>query len=576
VRVARLQLPPFTSHSSPNLLAPRPAVLKLGSMIEPLPNPSASRGTRIGVAVFAILLTLFDHIHSYWLYLMRLNTERTLLPRELPVVEEPVTPPLARRVVIVFLEAGLPALEEAAAQGVRRPLAVEFPSFTYPAVISFNTGVPPLYSGLRVNHEEPSAGYRALPTLLEEARRAGIETRISSDTWPLFHDLLDPERRSPELKLEDLLARDPEIPALDWIYFRRIDQMGHRYGGRAAKYRQAAEAGDRVVARVLTAVDLSKDAVLIISDHGHLPRGGHGGGEPEIRRSLFIGLGAGIQRLGPLELRSMLDVPPTAAALLGLAPPPLGLGRPMIDLLAQPREAAARARAPAFAARIEVEVALSPDEVDRERALALLGALRRGDPAGIAPAERFLDDLAARREAAYEEARDGLSWRRLSLALPGILLLFLGGAALLGGAFRLRARDFAPALVYGAIFCGLYAGAGYGVSFSVPRGEVGFLGETLLFGAVGASVAFRLSRRRGFARLAEETAAMLLCFGPIYLLSIAYIGLDAAYLAAPLPSFLALFLATLGFYGHGPFGIYLLSRTLRPPLDTGDPPRPGG
>jgi hypothetical protein len=535
------------------------------------------RALRLGLGLAALLLTALDHIHGYHLYLRRLNTNQTLLPELAPPPEIAAGPAPARRVVVIFLDgldadtaAGLPELQELLAAGAHRALAVDFPSFTYPAAVAFATGVPPRYSGVRLNFLDPAeaaARERKLPSLLDAAVEAEIPVRIAGGDG--LHDLIDARRRWPEIGLDELLEPGQGGRALDWIYFGAIDEAGHHAGAASPRYLAAAREGAQLVARVAGALDLSRDAVVVVSDHGHMPRGGHGGAEPAVRRAFFLALGAGVRAGGGLPPRSYLDVAPTVAALLGLSPPAKGLGRPMLDVVDAPGPAVL---APAFARRLAVEAGLAGEAPPREAA-ELLAALRRGDVAAVEPAERLLDNLALSREGAYHRELDARSLARLRWAAPLVLL----AAALAWwlarrGGVRLAPRDALPAATYAAVYLALYFGAGYGVSFSIPRGEAGFYLETLVYGLLAALAARLVSRRLSKPpRLAEETLVMLLAFGPPYLLASAWVGLDPAYLARPFAGFLVPFAATLGFYGHGPYGIALLASTLRRPAPAEEP-----
>src|SRR5688572_20705360 len=99
------------------------------------------------VALVAIVLTAADHFHGHVAYLSTLNTRESLLPLDkLQQSKAPV--PLARKARILFLDGlsyeasqQLPALQKLVPQGVWRPLSIEFPSYTYPGVVAYATGV---------------------------------------------------------------------------------------------------------------------------------------------------------------------------------------------------------------------------------------------------------------------------------------------------------------------------------------------------------------------------------------------------------------------------------------------------
>jgi hypothetical protein len=130
-----------------------------------------------------------------------------------------------------------------------------------------------------------------------------------------------------------------------------VDAAGHAHGGASPDYRAAAEAADRALGRALAHVDLSQDAIIITADHGHTNRGGHGGVEPEVLTVPLVMAGAGIvPGATPIDAR-LIDLAPTAAALLGIPAPGHGLGRTLTEVL-KLDAAAASARKDADAARL--------------------------------------------------------------------------------------------------------------------------------------------------------------------------------------------------------------------------------
>src|SRR5439155_6068299 len=89
----------------------------------------------------------------------------------------------------------------------------------------------------------------------------------------------------------------------------KVDRAGHLYGA-AAEYGKAILQANRVVEKLVAGLDLTRDAVVVTSDHGHLDRGGHGGGEPEVEQVPLVAAGAGI-RPGRYADAQLTDVGPT-------------------------------------------------------------------------------------------------------------------------------------------------------------------------------------------------------------------------------------------------------------------------
>jgi hypothetical protein len=122
---------------------------------------------------------------------------------------------------------------------------------------------------------------------------------------------------------------------------------------------------DRQLADIVAALDLGRDAIVVTADHGHLPSGGHGGGEREVVEVPLVLAGAGVRPGATPRDAALLDVAPTVAALLGLPAPGHGLGRTLTEVLAlEPGLAAV------LDARDAVRIVHGRDVVAREQASA--------------------------------------------------------------------------------------------------------------------------------------------------------------------------------------------------------------
>ena len=96
----------------------------------------------------------------------------------------------------------------------------------------------------------------------------------------------------------EILAR--EAPGVSFVYLGGVDIAGHLTGTGSA-YRAAARAADRRVGRLLAAVrsrpsrERENWTIVVVTDHGHLDEGGHGGREPEVTTAWAAGAGPGIR-----------------------------------------------------------------------------------------------------------------------------------------------------------------------------------------------------------------------------------------------------------------------------------------
>jgi len=309
------------------------------------------------------------------------------LAREVPAVEDASTPRLSRRVFLVIVDGlrfdrsyELPFLDALRRDGVDSEARAHYPTWSRPNYVAILTGVPPSASGVRTNHHHTPV---LLDALMDRARAAGLTVASATDYDVLPRlflrrrgDMTSPAWRAPivfdvddEVALE--AAEDPvaaiavRSPAADlaspfhdaryapWpggfseagaavaagntdlvvLLLGAVDAAGHAYGGDSPEYRAAAQMADRALSRALGTVDLEHDTIVIVADHGHTARGGHGGLEPEVTNVPLVLVGAGIDRAGTPRDALLIDVAPTVSALLGIPAPGHGLGRTLIEVL---------------------------------------------------------------------------------------------------------------------------------------------------------------------------------------------------------------------------------------------------
>jgi predicted AlkP superfamily pyrophosphatase or phosphodiesterase len=152
------------------------------------------------------------------------------------------------------------------------------------------------------------------PLFAEAARREFVAvTEVSLAAW----DAAD--EATTELAAR-ILAEDG--PRLSFVYLGAVDIVGHVAGAGAA-YREAARAADRRVGRLLGAVGsrASREregwTIVVVTDHGHLDQGGHGGREPEVATAWAAAAGPGIDPGGPPLVTRQQEIAPLVLASLG-------------------------------------------------------------------------------------------------------------------------------------------------------------------------------------------------------------------------------------------------------------------
>jgi hypothetical protein len=117
------------------------------------------------------------------------------------------------------------------------------------------------------------------------------------------------------------------------IHIDQVDYAGHHEGGPIdPRWDAAATRADGLLKEIASAMDLTRDTLLIVSDHGQIDPGGHGGQDSIVLQEPFILVGNGVIPTDYGDI-NMVDVAPTIAALLGTNIPGTSQGRPQIQML---------------------------------------------------------------------------------------------------------------------------------------------------------------------------------------------------------------------------------------------------
>ena len=427
-------------------------------------------------------------------YLPTLNTPHTSLegiPHAPSGVS--VTPGLSRRLTVVVVDGlSYDAARDVAEllplrqRGVFRSLAVEFPTYTSAALVSFMTGLTPRDSGTRRNGDLD--GVAGLDTVLRAASDAGVPLRLFARGFGDFGAIMAPPPGTPVYEgrfapAVDMarrgLAGGPEPPpfdgkgpvhAFDLFHWGEVDESAHLHGSRSPEYAREVVNAGAFVARYAASLDLDQDALVVVSDHGHLPEGGHGGDEPAVSHAFFLGLGGMFRRGVVLGERPMRDVAATLSILGGLRVPSSNLGLPMLDMLTlDEREASFLLTGPFdeaahFACRLHPEARCA--EID-----PLVERLHKADPEASEAAEALHAALTRDRDRELDARRADGGPRRLGAAvallaasaLVIVLSLRKRGARIAGG---IAWPALVAPLLLAAVYTGFLAMRGYRPTFS--------------------------------------------------------------------------------------------------------------
>ena len=266
--------------------------------------------------------------------------------------------PATQRVVYVLIDGlrydtsldvtTMPVLNKLRQQGAYARMTSQAPSFSEPGYSVLFTGAwPYLSDGPALNLD-----YDEIPTWTQDnvfssLNRAGLKTGVSAYNW--FEKLIPQQDVDVSYYTEgDDRKADEEVmsaalPMLDdtrnqfvFVHLDQVDYAGHHEGGpKDARWNEAAARTDAMLGQILEKLDLSRDTIIVTSDHGHIDAGGHGGQDAVALVEPFVIAGAGI-KTGDFGDVNMVDVAPTITTLLGAALPATTQGRALTELLTLP------------------------------------------------------------------------------------------------------------------------------------------------------------------------------------------------------------------------------------------------
>lgn len=309
------------------------------------------------ILILVLILCIFTGIAYFWATAMvdSIYAYRSPISHDISPGIESTRKSLTRRVVIVLVDALrldtasdneiMPFLNQLRNNGASATMHSQTPSFSAPGYSTLLTGAwPYVNDGPAFNLE-----YEDIPTLTQDqifaaARRAKLKTAIAGYYW--FEKLVPSNQVSLSYYTagEDRSADDDVIRnALPWlddpsnslvlIHIDQVDYAGHHEGGASSiAWKEAARRSDDLIKEITSKLDLSQDTIVVISDHGQIDRGGHGGDEKVVLTEPFVIHGAGILP-GKYPDIQMVDVAPTISVLLGLSLPASAQGEPLFKLV---------------------------------------------------------------------------------------------------------------------------------------------------------------------------------------------------------------------------------------------------
>jgi len=434
-----------------------------------------------------------------------------------PSPGEPLGQPLARRVVLVLIDAlredtsqradVMPFLNELRQQGAWATMHSRPPSYSAPAYsVLLTGGWPDLSDGPALNLEYEDILTFTQDDVISSIHRAGLGTAISAFNW--FEKLVPQSSVSASFYTEgEDRAADRAVvdAALPWltdgsqsfvlIHLDQVDYAGHYEGGPLdPRWDEAASRTDDLLREIVAALDLSQDAVLVCSDHGQIDQGGHGGQDAVVLVEPFVLVGAGV-RPGHYDDVKMVDVAPTLSAMLGVAIPASSQGHVLTEMLHLSDD----------------QLQVLEDRLQQQQGRLLsLYQTAIGRQVAVQPGE----DVVTAHQLALEASRAArLRAERLPRALLALALLLLCAAVI----FRRRGRELAwllaGALLYLVLFNLRYAvldGRTYSLSSVASADElIAYSASTALLAMLGSWLVTALGLRV-FRRGARQAGGLVL------------------------------------------------------------------
>ncbi|MFF5032403.1 alkaline phosphatase family protein [Nocardia salmonicida] len=216
-----------------------------------------------------------------------------------------------------------------------------------PSWASALTGVWDTEHGITDNEFDASP-FLAHPSVFTRIERADpARYTVSIGTWHQIATIAATGDRRADVALTTVpVADDPDESATDaatatdvvsaiercgpdlvFTHLDQIDLAGHQHGGASRAYLAAIRRVDALVGQIVAAVDRRAQAfpreqwtVLVTTDHGHLPTGGHGGQTPAETADFVIARGPDFTPGTVTSAHTLIDLTPTVLDLLA-APP---------------------------------------------------------------------------------------------------------------------------------------------------------------------------------------------------------------------------------------------------------------
>jgi hypothetical protein len=470
-----------------------------------------------GILCVVWAMQLMDSLYAY----------RSPLHRQPPSAQEPLGQAVSQRVLIILVD-GLrddtshdaelmPYLQTLRGEGAWATMHSRMPSYSQPGYSTLLIGAwPDINDAPTLNLDYDKIPVWTQDNLFTAVHRAGGRTVVAASN--AFEAMIPASDVSESFYTEECSQAGDDLiypQALNWvksggqslvlIQFCQVDDAGDYQGGPlGAAYKEAATRVDGMIRSLAGQMDFTKDTLIVVSDHGQTDSGGRGGPEAVNLIEPFIMTGAGVWP-GFFGSMQMVDVAPTAAALLGVSIPASSQGRVLDRMILL-----------TYAGETSLPAAVE----QQQQALYTAYTLDIETSSTLNDAET---DPVVKYEAGIERARAN----RLSGEIMGrSFLICLPLAAAVYLAWRFRGRKLLERLLLFLLFAVVFSALFVLVfrqtfSLSGVKTETGFVLAILASTAAGYAAAWGLQaylRRflsEGLSAIAENTLALAAVFASV-------------------------------------------------------------
>ncbi len=241
--------------------------------------------------------------------------------------------------------ADTPTLHRLIAEGTSgRSSILGHPTISGPSWSTILTGVWHTKHGV-VDNSFEGANYAEYPSVFTRIETGNPQMRtVAISTWggiatiagsgdpaadvvvttPSAGDGAATDAATAEAVADEITANGPEFV---FTQLDQVDGAGHSSGTAGSEYEPALERVDAQVGTIVDAVDARSEAtgeqwaIIVTSDHGHRPEGGHGGQSDAEGATFVIARGAGYKAGSVDDTLTIADVTPTVLDNLGLDQP---------------------------------------------------------------------------------------------------------------------------------------------------------------------------------------------------------------------------------------------------------------